>query len=198
MRNCKFLLTSTKASLIWLLTHSNNSSGLKVVTTCSAHNFDFVKSLGADEAFDYKDPECAKKIRSYTNDSLTHVFDCISEGDSPRISAEAISTKGGVISFLLPAKSPREDVEDKRTLAYTIVGEEFKFGPMTFPASSEDFEFARKFWELSTTLFAEGKLKVHTPEVRSGGLSGVFSGLEDLKQNKVSGKKLVYNVSETS
>ncbi len=34
-----------------------------MVTTCSPRNFDFVKSLGASEAFDYNDPECADKVR---------------------------------------------------------------------------------------------------------------------------------------
>jgi len=107
------------------------------------------------------------------------------------------SKSGGVISFLLPAKSPRDDVEDKRTLAYTITGEEFKFGTATFPASREDFEFARMFWELSEKLFAEGKVKVHRPEVRKG-LQNVFGGLAELKENKVSGKKLVYEIGGAS
>ncbi|GAB7357142.1 hypothetical protein MBLNU459_g7936t1 [Dothideomycetes sp. NU459] len=171
-------------------------SGLKVITTCSPHNFDFVKSLGADEVFDYKDPECAKKIREYTNDSLTHVFDCISEGSSPKIGTDAISSKGGVISFLLQADSPRKDVEGKRTLAYTITGEAFTFASQPVPANPEDFEFGKKFWSLSEKLFAEGKLKVHRPEVRKGGLKGVFEGLEDLKNGKVSGVKLVYKINE--
>jgi NADPH:quinone reductase-like Zn-dependent oxidoreductase len=37
-------------------------SGCKVITTCSPRNFPFVKSLGVTEAFDYKDPECGKKV----------------------------------------------------------------------------------------------------------------------------------------
>lgn len=168
-------------------------SGLKVVTTCSQHNFDFVKSLGADEAFDYKDPDCAKKIREYTNDSLTHVFDCISEGSSPKICAEAVSSKGGAISFLLPTSQPREDVETRNTLGYTVVGEAFDFGPNKIPAKPEDFEFGIKFWNLAEKLFAEGKVKVHTPEVREG-LENVFVGLSDLKEGRVSGKKLVYKI----
>lgn len=152
-----------------------------------------MKSLGADEAFDYKDPDCAKKIREYTNDSLKHVFDCISEGASPTISAEAISSKGGVISFLLPAKNPREDVETRNTLGYTVVGEAFEFGPTKFPAKPEDFEFGVMFWNLSEKLFADGKVKVHRPEVREG-LENVFGGLSDLKEGRVSGKKLVYKI----
>lgn len=88
-------------------------SGCQVITTCSPRNFPFVKALGAAEAFDYNDPECAKKIREYTNDKLTKVFDCISEGASPKISSEAISSKGGQVSYLLPTKHDRADVENK-------------------------------------------------------------------------------------
>ncbi|KAI5257348.1 GroES-like protein [Aureobasidium subglaciale] len=169
-------------------------SGLEVIAICSPHNFDLVKSLGADAAFDYKDPECSAKIREHTKDNLKHVFDCIAEGSSPDISANAISSKGGVISYLLPAKSSREDVEDKSTLGYTVVGEAFSFAGNPIPAKPEDFEFGKMFWELAEKLFAEGKVKAHPKEVRSGGLEGVFGGLEDLRTGKVSGTKLVYKI----
>ena len=121
-------------------------SGADVITTCSSHNFDFVKSIGASAAFDYKDADVAKQIREHTNDKLTHVFDCISEGQSPKICSEAISSKGGQVSYLLPAKHDRSDVENKHTLAYTITGEAFKFGPADVPAKPEDLEFGKKFW----------------------------------------------------
>ncbi len=42
------------------------SSGCEVITTCSKKNFDLVKSLGASEAFDYNDPDVAKKVRYST------------------------------------------------------------------------------------------------------------------------------------
>lgn len=169
-------------------------SGLEVIAVCSPHNNDLVKSLGADAVFDYKDPECASKIREHTKDSLKHAFDCISEGSSPTICANAISSKGGVISFLLPAQSPRDDVEDRHTLGYTIAGEAFDFGGRHFPASQEDFEFAGMFWKMAEKLFADGKVKAHPKEVRSGGLEGIFGGLNDLKTGKVSGTKLVYKI----
>jgi NADPH:quinone reductase-like Zn-dependent oxidoreductase len=88
-------------------------SGCQVITTCSLRNFALVKALGALEAFDYKDPDCAKKIRDYTNNKLTRVLDCISEGESPKISSEAISSQGGQISYLLAARHPRTDVKNK-------------------------------------------------------------------------------------
>lgn len=93
---------------------------------------------------------------------------------------------------------PREDVEARTTLGYTIFGEGFTkaFGPGHFPASQEDYEFGKKFWKLSEKLLAEGKFKVHRPDVRGGGLEGVLEGLDELRQGKVSGKKLVYKISE--
>jgi len=56
-----------------------------VVTTCSPRNFDRVKELGADAAFDYSDKDCAKNIREFTNNSCKYAFDCISEGSSPQV-----------------------------------------------------------------------------------------------------------------
>jgi NADPH:quinone reductase-like Zn-dependent oxidoreductase len=89
------------------------SAGYDVITTCSARSFDHVKSLGASAAFDYKDPECAKKIREHTQDNLTKVFDTISKDSSPQISAAAISSKGGKISCTLPYPEDlgRKDIE---------------------------------------------------------------------------------------
>ena len=61
-------------------------SGLRVITTCSPKNAEFLKQLGAEEAFDYRDAEeCGKKIREYTGDKLKYAFDCISAGTSAKV-----------------------------------------------------------------------------------------------------------------
>jgi NADPH:quinone reductase-like Zn-dependent oxidoreductase len=65
------------------------------VTTCSPKNFDFVKSYGADEAFDYKSPTCVDDIRAYTNKSLRHVLDTITEAKSMKICYACIGRAGG-------------------------------------------------------------------------------------------------------
>jgi NADPH:quinone reductase-like Zn-dependent oxidoreductase len=168
-------------------------SGAKVFATASPHNFDLVKSLGADEVFDYKDSECGAKIRKATDDNLKYVFDTISEGPSPAICAAALSSKGGKYSPLLPVESlpGRDDIKSKWTLAYTMFGEDFSD---SFPASQEDWEFGKKFWKISSELINGGKIKTHPTEVRDGGLASVPQGLKDLKDGKVSGKKLVYKV----
>lgn len=156
--------------------------------------------MGADAAFDYKDPDCAKQIREYTNNNLKHVFDTISTEQSAKLCAEAMSSTGGIYSALLPVKNfPRQDVENKRTLAYTALGEYSTMGPggPELPASKEDYEFGVMFWDMAQKSLAERKLKVHPPKVGKEGLKGVLDGLQLLRDDKVSGEKLVYRVSET-
>ncbi|KKY24334.1 putative zinc-binding oxidoreductase [Diplodia seriata] len=172
-------------------------SGCTVLTTCSPRNFDLVKQLGADHVFDYKSPDVGKEIRKVADDKLAHVFDCVSKPASAAICAEAFGGKGGKYSALLYLDGfPREDVEVETTMAYTAFGEEFRKGTKTTPAKPQDLEFATKFWKLAGELLEQGKIKVHPPEVREGGLGGILEGLEDMRQDKVSGVKLVYKVQD--
>jgi len=177
-------------------------SGLEVVATCSPHNFAMVRDLGADAVFDYKSPSVGSDIRELTRNGLYHAFDCISTDESARICADALSDdtasqKPGY-SALLYCAFPREDVCVNVTVAHTIFGESFtkpELGPGNFPADASDYEFGQAFWKMTKGLFAEGKLKVHPPDIRGGGLEGVLEGLEELKLGKVSGRKLVYNLA---
>lgn len=174
------------------------SSCTNILTTCSERHFDFVKSLGAHAAFDYRDPQCVQKIREHTRDSLAHAFDCISTKASAEVCSAAIGSSGGAVSYLLPLKHEREDVEVKYTLAYTAMGEYFRIaGGKEFEPRREDLEFGKAFWALSERLFADGQIRVHPPQVGKGGLEGVFEGLQAMREGKVSGKKLVYRVEET-
>jgi len=172
-------------------------SGYKVLTTCSQHNFDLVRRLGADAVFDYTDPNSAAEIRKYTNNNLKLVFDCISTEATAKFCDNALSTEGGEYSALLNVNIARENVHDRYTLAYTMIGEAFEFGNIPMPAKPEDKAFMESFFAVVEPLLAQGKIKVHPPKVGKDGLKGVLEGLELLKANKVSGEKLVYNVAET-
>jgi len=101
------------------------------VTTCSPRNFDvssyaptsssclltcsfqYVKSLGAEAAFDYNDQDCSKRIKEHTSDSIKLTLDCISEGESTKICTAAVSSSGGRIASLLPLQEQelRSDIE---------------------------------------------------------------------------------------
>jgi hypothetical protein len=160
-----------------------------------------IKSMGADAVFDYNDPDCGTEIRKYTNNKLFYAWDCYSEGPSPKICCDALSDGPGpdgkkpLWGTVLTAKPTRDDVDVGYSLGYTIIGEEFVIMGMNFRAKPQDFEFGKKWWLVAQKLLYERKIKPHRVEVRPGGLDGILSGLDDLKNGKVSGKKLVYRIS---
>jgi hypothetical protein len=162
-----------------------------------------MKSFGADAVFDYSSPTCGADIRKYTNNKLFYVFDCIAEKDSLQICCDALSTSASPTgekpqySGLLPAKIPRTDVDFRFTMAYTVLGVPFNIGGTTYDAKPEDFEFGKSFMELTDKLLKEKKIRVHRFDVRPGGLNGIMDGLEDMKEGRVSGTKLVYRISDS-
>lgn len=46
-------------------------------------------------------------------------------------------------------------------------------------------------------LVGSSQISVHPPKVGKDGLKGVLQGMDDLKEGRVSGVKLVYKISET-
>ncbi|KAL9103463.1 MAG: hypothetical protein Q9163_001491 [Psora crenata] len=181
-------------------------SGLTVITTCSPRNNDLVKRLGADAVFDHNDVDCGQNIRAYTSNTLMYALDCISQGSSVNICANALSTLGGpknYSSLLGVSEFPRRDVEQMTTLAYSAIGEEMSFQrkagviPPKIPAKVEDARFMEVFIPIAEALLAHGKIKAHPPRVREAGLRGILDGLQDMREGKVSGEKLVYRVADT-
>ncbi|KKY29233.1 putative zinc-binding oxidoreductase [Phaeomoniella chlamydospora] len=175
------------------------AAGYTVITTCSPKNFDFVKSLGASAVFDYKDPECGKKINEFTGNKLKYAWDTISTEESAAICAQGLSSgPGGHYGTILNPKFPREDVKYTSTLAYMAVGDAFeKFGQQ-FPAQDSLFEFQQGWVGEVAHLMAEGLIKVHPVSLRQGGLNGILDGFKDMKEGKYSGEKLVYRIADTT
>jgi NADPH:quinone reductase-like Zn-dependent oxidoreductase len=173
------------------------AAGYKVITTASPRNHELVKSRGADEVFDYNDTGSALKIRELTNNTLKFSWDTTGNDASAKFCADALSSEAGTYyGTILSNKFPREDSKYSATLMYTVFGEEFQKGGITYPASEADFNFGKKWFTLSEKLLAEGKLVPHPAKVGTGGLEGVLQGLDDLKNGRVSGQKLVYNLEE--
>ncbi|TRX98052.1 hypothetical protein FHL15_001262 [Xylaria flabelliformis] len=174
-------------------------SGLKVVTTASPHNFEYLKCLGADAVFDYKSPTVADDIRKYTNNTLKLAWDCTGFGGP--IVAGSLSSEGGKYASIMPVRKEEVLAVNPNvdgpyvTLMYSIFGERVIKGD-EIPANHEEFEFAKTFWEISRQLLEEGKLKAPRTVVNKGGygLKGVLKGLDELRANNVSGEKLVYTL----
>lgn len=64
-----------------------------------------------------------------------------------------------------------------------------------FAAKPQDLAFSTKFSELSQKLIEENRIKAHRHEVREGGLDGILTGLDDMRNGRISGFKVVYRIS---
>ena len=139
------------------------------------------------------------------NDNLYYCFDCISDAASTQICANSLSsrpTPDGSKPFYsgFPTGSPPMPCDDawaETTLGYTAMGGPFTLGGVEYPALLDHKEFHEKCLEGVYEPLRNGKTKVHTPDVRKGGLKGVLEGLDEMRIGKVSGRKLIYRVAET-
>ncbi|KAK0666468.1 putative zinc-binding oxidoreductase ToxD [Cercophora samala] len=177
-------------------------SGYTIATTCSPHNFHRVRSLvsnGSLSVFDYRSPSLAPDLRAWAGDDLAVAWDCVASTDSAKLCASVLAKEGGKYRSLLRVpdevvKGVNGKIDSGFTFAYTALGEAFKKA-VDIPAVEGDFEFAKQFWELARELLAQGKVKTVEAEVNrggKGGLEGVLVGLRELKEGRVSGRKLVY------
>ena len=134
------------------------------------------------------------------NDNLYYRFDCISDAASTQICANSLSSRpapDGSKPFYsgFPTGSPpmpRDDVRAETTLGYTAMSEPFTLGGAEYPAMLDHKEFHEKWLEAVYELLRNGKIKIHTLDVRKGGLKGVLEGLDEMRV-----RKLVYRVAET-
>lgn len=175
-------------------------SGLTVFATASKRNFELLKMYGADEVFDYNDPECASKICNASDNKLHYVFDTVSHGDSLQISFDALAPAAPPTGLHYAALAqapqfPRDDVRTAYTWAYFATGETFEKLGKVFPGRAEDYLFAKTFMKVAEDLVAAGKVNPVDYTLRMGDLSALSSGLDDLRNGRVSGTKLVYQVA---
>ncbi|THH17162.1 hypothetical protein EW146_g3605 [Bondarzewia mesenterica] len=162
-------------------------SGLYVITTASPKNFDLVKALGADEVFDYNDPEVSKKIKDSTQGKLTHAVDCISAGKTPVQISDALSDAGGTVAAILVYESPRPSVKVNFSLGYELLGESYNFPRKWAPASQEDKDRGKKitlFLDSVLAAFAD-KIKPNPKLILPNGLASIAEGFEYMKAGKV-------------
>ncbi|KAJ7157752.1 chaperonin 10-like protein, partial [Mycena filopes] len=171
-------------------------AGLRVISTSSMQNRDFVKSLGASEVFDYTDSKTPKRISSATGGALKYAMDCISEGMTPNQVSMALGKEGGTIATLLPYESKRKGVKTVFILAYSIFGKAVEF-PFPFAPSLEHHENAKSYCKLISEVLSSGKIKPVPVRLYPHGIASVIEGLKDMKAGKVHAEKITYRIADT-
>ncbi|KAG9010815.1 hypothetical protein FRB94_009722 [Tulasnella sp. JGI-2019a] len=153
-------------------------AGFQVATTASHRNHEFLKKLGTDVIFDYKDPEAPKKIKEWSNGKITHAFDTISEHGSTKLCGQAFSDQGGKIVTLLPNnESGVANVTVERTVIYTGLD----------PSNGDHKLIAE--WYRQLPKYAT-QLNVMPLKKWLGGLAALPEALDYLKAGKTSAEKI--------
>ncbi len=173
--------------------------GLTPITTCSPKNFAFVKSFGAEEAFDYNSPTCAQDIKAYCKNKLAYALDCITQQQTMKICYAAIGRVGGRYTALDPYpenQATRKVVKPDWILATRITGKGCTWPePYGSAPDKELREFAHPFFGVMQKLLDEGKIRPHPARPSKGGFEALIEGVGIIRRGEISGEKLVYRLS---
>ncbi|KAF2155510.1 putative quinone oxidoreductase [Myriangium duriaei CBS 260.36] len=172
------------------------AAGLRVITTASKSNFDYVRALGASQTFDYHDEDSVKQIKN-TLKIGDKVVDCIGLASTQGKCADILHAIGGgdLPVVLWPQGDFPEDVQPRLVngLATGFTSDELgSWGPGAA-------EIGQALWhDYIPKALAEGHFQAKPdPFVIEGGLAKVQEAV-DMLRNGVSAKKIVIEVQAES
>ncbi|CAF3876683.1 unnamed protein product [Adineta steineri] len=177
------------------------AAGCYVITTASPARHDYLKELGADVCFNYKDANVVSQIKQAAKDNLAYAIDCISEKESIGQVCATLTGNNAQVATVLPGVSNEipSHVKERPVMMYTTFGRSMHVFGQDYPAKPQDKEFAEKFYKLLTdVLLPEGLVKPNKVCKISGGLNAVEHGFKQMMDNKVTAEKLVYTLAETT
>ncbi|KAH6656518.1 zinc-binding oxidoreductase CipB [Truncatella angustata] len=191
--------TSVGCNAIQLAT----AAGYEVITTCSPRNFDLVKSLGATAAFDYRSPTVVKDIIRACNGKKVAGAMAIGDG-GPEKCADILGKCEGN-RFLSQVSFPNPENPDagapariltfmafsaKMVVKKALAGVRSNF---VWGATIEDNEVSKVMFEdFLPKALADGSYTcAPEPEIIGSDLGAIQGGLDRLKFEGVSAKKLV-------
>ncbi|KAI1457450.1 alcohol dehydrogenase [Annulohypoxylon moriforme] len=176
-------------------------SGLTVIATSSPHNFELLKSLGADEVFDYRSPTAGPDIRALTQNKLVYAWDCTGSGGD--LIAHALSSElPSKYATIIPVDAAAVHAINPKIegptfhLGYDVMGEEYMWQGQVVAVKEDEHENAARIVETARELLEQGKIRPVRTVVDQGGkgLEGVLKGLGELKEGRISAGKFVYTL----
>ncbi|KAI0749288.1 GroES-like protein [Daedaleopsis nitida] len=162
-----------------------------IVATASLHNAELLKSLGATHVIDRSlpTPTILDSLQEITGGApIEYVFDSVALPDTQALAYQAVAPGGALLIVLrdvIPAELKKEG--DNKKIVHM-------FGMVHTP---ENRQVSVEVFSRLTEWLRDGTIVPNNVEVLPNGLAGIPDGLERLKQNKVSAKKLIARPQET-
>lgn len=181
------------AFAVKLLVHAN----IHPIIAVAGRGVPFVEGLidksKGDVVIDYRngDEAVVKGLQAAvpSGQKLKYAFDAVSEKGSFQNIVKVLDPQAGHLSLVLPGKSYK-GIPDGVAQTITTVG-----SVHGVPDDLSDLGYA--WFRLFAKGLKEGWFSGHPYEVIPGGLNGVQTGLENLKDGKASAVKYVYRIEET-
>lgn len=177
------------------------AAGCFVITTASPGRHEYLRQLGADLCFDYRDSDVISKIKSAVKGDIPYAIDCLSEQGSTAKTCAALSGCNPQIATILPGVQDEvpSGIKQRPVMMYTIFGVKRSVFGQDYEVRPQDKEFAEKFYHLlGSLLLAKGCVKPNRPKIIPGGLNGVEDGFKLMMDNKIAAEKLVYVIADTA
>ncbi|EJF64050.1 GroES-like protein [Dichomitus squalens LYAD-421 SS1] len=158
-----------------------------IVTTASLKNAALLRSYGATHVLDRNLSADALRaeVKKIIGGSPSFVYDAVSLPET-QAAAYGLLAPGGRLLVILP-ETVKETTES-RTVTTMSAGVRLQ----------QDPQFGVDLFKVIPILLRSGEIKPLNVEVIPGGLVGIVSGLEKLKNNQVSAAKLIVHPQETA
>ncbi|KAJ5331673.1 hypothetical protein N7476_001456 [Penicillium atrosanguineum] len=170
--------------------------GFDVVTICSPHNADLVRSCGAKHVFDYNDAKVIEKIQEAAP-GLKHIFDTIGNTSSSSISSRALGDRQGHLCTVRPGKANTEQVTSNTNvtdvLVWTAFLKDHRYAHFYWPAHKEDHRLSSELFEKLPLWLEQGKIQPNKSKVLHG-LDLVPEGFQEYRDGVISAYKIVYEL----
>lgn len=156
--------------------------GLKVYATASSTHHKFLKSLGADEVFDYSTPDVVEQIKSKANGLIKYALDTVSSHETYQATYDATEGSSECVCLdnllMLTEKDLKTKADRKAcfgaTIGYVVTGEDAKLGSIVLKSSPELVKDYNHFWQQV--------LPKYLPQIRTNNLMVLPKGLESANE----------------
>lgn len=188
--------TALGQAILQLLQHFNGFE--RVIVVASKKHGKKLKNYGATEVFDYHDSDIVQQIKSGYHD-ITWLIDCVSSPETfnqlyrcaPTDTKSIIFNYSAMDGNSIKPELRHGNVTFDRTMIYAAFGYEVQLGQMVFPVNQEYRKVIINYVEFINNKLATGLLQ-HIPiKVYKNGFNATIQIMEDLKNGKSSGEKLV-------